>query len=95
MLSLTTTKAEVYGKKQKKLNVKKRFRSKKATLYEREIIKKQKCFIRWQKLPYSYNKRLGNRSLNFIIKLKVWCMRVFYVSSVIEILLHVWQDENS
>jgi spore coat polysaccharide biosynthesis predicted glycosyltransferase SpsG len=28
---------------------------KKATLYEREVIKKQKFFIRRQKLPYSYN----------------------------------------
>jgi hypothetical protein len=38
-----------------KLNVKKRSRFKKATLYEREVIKKQKSFIRRQKLPYSYN----------------------------------------
>jgi ribosomal protein S17 len=38
-----------------KLNVKKRYRFKKATLYEREVIKKQKFFIRRQKLPYSYN----------------------------------------
>jgi hypothetical protein len=37
------------------LNVKKRYRFKKATLYEREVIKKQKFFIRRQKLPYSYN----------------------------------------
>jgi hypothetical protein len=35
-------------KKQQKLNVKKQYRFKKATLYEREVIKKQK-------LPYSYN----------------------------------------
>jgi hypothetical protein len=34
---------------------KKRYRFKKATLCEREVIKKQKFFIRWQKLPYSYN----------------------------------------
>jgi hypothetical protein len=27
------------------------------------VIKKQKVFIRWQKLPYTYNKWLGNRSL--------------------------------
>jgi hypothetical protein len=39
MLSLTITKAEVYGKKQQKLNVKKRYRFKKATLYERKVIK--------------------------------------------------------
>jgi hypothetical protein len=31
---------------------KKRYRFEKATLYEREVIKKQKFFIRWQKLPY-------------------------------------------
>jgi hypothetical protein len=45
------------------INCKKRYRFKKATLYEREVIKKQKFFIRWQKLPYSYNRWLGNRSL--------------------------------
>jgi hypothetical protein len=39
----------------RQLNVKKRHRFKKATLYEREVIKKQKLFIRSQKLPYSYN----------------------------------------
>jgi hypothetical protein len=49
-------KAEVCGKKLQKLNVKKRNRFKKATLYEREVIKKQKIFIRWHKLPYSYNR---------------------------------------
>jgi hypothetical protein len=64
-------------KKQQKLNVKKRYRFKKATLYEREVIKKQKFFIRRQKLPYSYNMWLGNRSLNFLINLMLWCMRVF------------------
>jgi hypothetical protein len=58
-------------KKQQKLNVKKRYRLKKATLYEREVIKKQKFFIRWQKLPYSHNMWLFNRSLNFLIKLKL------------------------
>jgi hypothetical protein len=42
-------------KKQKKLNVKKRYRFEKATLHEREVIRKQKFFIRRQKLPYSYN----------------------------------------
>jgi hypothetical protein len=55
MLSSKITEAEVTAKK-KKLNVKKRYRFKKATLYEREVIKKQKFFIRWQKLPYSYNR---------------------------------------
>jgi hypothetical protein len=72
-----------------KIKCKKRYRFKKTTLYEREVIKKQKFFIRWQKLPYSYNMWLGNRSLNFLIKLKLWCMRVFQASSVIEILIHV------
>jgi hypothetical protein len=47
-------KAEAYGKKQQKLNVKKRYRFKKATLYEREVIKKLKFFIRRQKLPYTH-----------------------------------------
>jgi hypothetical protein len=89
MLSSKVIKAESYGKKQQKLNVKKRYRSKKATLCEREVIKKQTFFIRWQKLPYSYNMWLGNRSMNFLIKLKLWCMRVFQACSVIEILIHV------
>jgi hypothetical protein len=81
--------------KKAKIKCKKRYRFKMATLYEREVIKKQKFFIRRQKLPYSYNMWLGNRSLNFLIKLKLWCMRVFQASSVIEILIHVWEDEIS
>jgi hypothetical protein len=64
-------------KMQQKLNVKKRYRFKKATLYEREVIKKQKFFIRRQKLPYSYNMWLGNRSLNFLIILMLWCILGF------------------
>jgi hypothetical protein len=64
-------------KKQQKINVKQRCRFKRATLYEREVIKKQEFFIRRQKLPYSYNMWLGNRSLNFLINLKLWCMRAF------------------
>jgi hypothetical protein len=56
MLSSKVTKAEAYGKKTAKIKCKKRYRFKKATLYEREVIKKQKFFIRWQKLPYSYNR---------------------------------------
>jgi hypothetical protein len=36
--------------------------------------------IRRQKLPYSYNMWLGNRSLNFLINLMLWCMRVFQAS---------------
>jgi hypothetical protein len=32
---------------------------------------------------------LGNRSLKFLINLKLWCMRVLQVSSVIEVLIHV------
>jgi hypothetical protein len=54
ILNSKVTKAEAYGKKQQKLNVKKRYPFKKATLYEREVIKKQKFFIRWQKLPYTH-----------------------------------------
>jgi hypothetical protein len=50
------------------IKCKKRYRFKKATLYEREVIKKQKFFIRWQKLPYSYNMWLGNRSFYKVIK---------------------------
>jgi hypothetical protein len=64
-------------KEQQKFNVQKRYRFKKATLYEREVIRKQNLFIRRQKLPYSYNMWLGNRSLNFLINLMLWCMRVF------------------
>jgi AMMECR1 domain-containing protein len=41
MLSSKITKAEAYGKKHKKLNVK-TTSFKKTTLYEREVIKKQK-----------------------------------------------------
>jgi hypothetical protein len=44
MLSSKVTKAEAYGKKQQKLNVKKRYRFRKATLYEREVTKKLKIF---------------------------------------------------
>jgi hypothetical protein len=44
MLSLKITKAEVYGKNQQKLIVRIRYRFKKATLYEREVIKKEKIF---------------------------------------------------
>jgi hypothetical protein len=36
------------------IKCKKRYRFKKATLYEREVIKKQKFFIRRQKLPYTH-----------------------------------------
>jgi hypothetical protein len=50
---------------------------KKATLYQREFIEKQKLFIRLQKLPHSHNMCLGNRSLNFLINFMLWCMRVF------------------
>jgi hypothetical protein len=56
MLSSKVTKAEAYRKKNRKIKCEKRYRFKKATLYEREVIKKQKFFIRWQKLPYSYNR---------------------------------------
>jgi hypothetical protein len=45
-----------------KINCKKRYRLKKATLYERDVILTE-FFIRWQKLPYSYNRWLGTRSL--------------------------------
>jgi hypothetical protein len=80
MLSSKVIKAEVHGKRQQKLKVKERYRFKKTTLYESEVIKKQKLFIRRQKLPYSYNTWLGNRSLNFHINLKLWCMGVFEAS---------------
>jgi hypothetical protein len=84
-LSSKITKAEAYGKTAK-IKRKKRYRFKKATSYDCKVIKNQKFVIRWQKLPYSYNRRLGkkNRSLNFLIKLKLWCMRVFQASRVIE-----------
>jgi hypothetical protein len=32
-------------------------------LHEREVVKKQKIFIRWLELSYSYNKWFGNHSL--------------------------------
>jgi hypothetical protein len=41
MLSSKVTKSKAYGKKQKKIKCKKRYRFKKATLYEREVLKKQ------------------------------------------------------
>jgi hypothetical protein len=71
MLKSKITKAEAYSKETVKIKCKKRYRFNKSTLYEREVIKKQKFFIRWHKLPYSYNRRLGNRGLNFLIKLKL------------------------
>jgi hypothetical protein len=89
MLSSKVTKAEADGEEAAKLKFKIRYRFKRATLCKREVIRKQTFFIRWQKLPSSYNRWLGNPSLNFLIKLKLWCMRVFYVSSVIEILIHL------
>jgi hypothetical protein len=52
--SAKVIKAEAYGKKTAKIKCKKRYRFKKATLYEREVIKKQKFCIRWQKLPYTH-----------------------------------------
>jgi hypothetical protein len=39
MLSSKVTKAEAYGKKTAKIKCKKRYRFKRATLYEREVIK--------------------------------------------------------
>jgi hypothetical protein len=55
MLTSKVLKAEAYGKTTAKIKCKKRYRcKKKATLYEREVIKKQKFFIRWQKLPYTH-----------------------------------------
>jgi hypothetical protein len=45
------------------INCKKRYRFRKITLYEREVIKKQKFFIRWLELPYSYNRWFGIHSL--------------------------------
>jgi hypothetical protein len=42
MLSSKVIKAEAYGKKAAKIKCKKRYRFKKATLYEREVIKKTK-----------------------------------------------------
>jgi hypothetical protein len=55
MLSSEVTKAEAYGEKTAKIKCKKRYRFKKATLYQREVIKSKSSFFRWQKLPYSYN----------------------------------------
>jgi hypothetical protein len=55
MLRSKVTKRKL-AEKTAKIKCKKRYRFKRATLYEREVIKKQKFFIRWQKLPYSYNR---------------------------------------
>jgi hypothetical protein len=41
----------------------KRYLSRKKTLYERQVMKKQKLFIRWIELRYSYNKWYGNHYL--------------------------------
>jgi hypothetical protein len=41
-------------KKTAKIKCKKRYRFKRATLYEREVIKRQKFFIRRQKLPFTH-----------------------------------------
>jgi hypothetical protein len=41
MLSSKVKKAKAYDKNQQKLNINKRYRFKKATLYEREVIKQQ------------------------------------------------------
>jgi hypothetical protein len=46
ILSSEVIKAEAYGKKTEKINVKKRYSLKKATLCEREVLKKQQFFIR-------------------------------------------------
>jgi hypothetical protein len=45
MPSWKVAKAEAYGKKTAKIKFKKRYRFKKATLYEREVIKKAKFFL--------------------------------------------------
>jgi hypothetical protein len=55
--------------KQQILNVKKRYRFRKKTLYEREVRKKQKNFLRWLDLPYSYNRWFGNHSFNAALTL--------------------------
>jgi hypothetical protein len=54
MLSLKIKSGSV-RQKTAKIKCKKLYRFKKATLYEHKVMKKQKFFIRWQKLPYSYN----------------------------------------
>jgi hypothetical protein len=46
---------------------KKRFRFRKTTLYEREVTKNQKGFIRWQTFPLPYNRWLGNHSFKAAI----------------------------
>jgi hypothetical protein len=89
VLSSKITKRKCAAKKTAKVKCKNRYRFEKATLCKREVSKKQKCFILWHKLPYSYKRLLGNCSLNFRMKCKLWCMRVFQASSVIEILIHV------
>jgi hypothetical protein len=57
MLSSKVMKAKACGKETAKIECKKRYRFKKTTLYECEVIKKQKFLIHRQKHPYSYNMR--------------------------------------
>jgi hypothetical protein len=68
---------------------KKRYRFKKAALYEREVIKKQKIFIRWQKLPYSYNRWLGNHSLKATYYVNQ-LLSSFYTCIKISMTLEAW-----
>jgi hypothetical protein len=46
-----TRKSGSVWQKTAKIISEKRYRFKKATLYEHAVVKKQKVFIRWQKLP--------------------------------------------
>jgi hypothetical protein len=84
MLSSKVIEAEAYGKKTAKIKCKKRYRFKKATLYEREVIKKQKFF---------YSLAEASILIQHVVRqsysLKLWCLRVFQASSVIEILINV------
>ena len=68
-----------------KLNVKKRYRFKKATLYEREVIKKQKLFIRRQKLPYSDNHSL--KDTYYVNQL----LSSYYTCIKISMMLEAWK----
>jgi midasin (ATPase involved in ribosome maturation) len=71
------------------LNVKNDIVFKKATLYEREVIKKQTFFIRWQKLPYSYNRWLGNHSLKATYYVNQ-LLSSFYTRIKISMTLEAW-----
>jgi hypothetical protein len=89
VMSSKVTKAEACCKKTAKIKCKKRYRVKKATLYEREVIRSKNFLFAGRSFHTHTIMWLDSRSLKFICELKLWCMRVSEASSVTEILIHV------